>query len=454
MKQQNVELDYLEDVEELDQENDFEDDDDDDDGVGAKLKKLKGKLDVLAVACFAIGLIGIISIICGIFVNRSYDPKDYYGTYYGVDDYTYYTYHIDEDESYVIISNGTSIGKQTQTFTKCKFVTADKVAEMSSNSDSGDYEYALLLYISDDQAHILWVKDDSPYMFELNANGVILTQETFDFAADMKDPKDYYTTYQYNPSNYVIFNADGTARFMLNGDMEEYQYVFVNKAWGTKWLKNFESDSGLILFRDGENDIHTFFYHNDKLDYGGNIFNRVGSSSGSSGSGDSSGTGTGSGSGTGTGSGSGAVSNAPDWSVVLDYSNVTIETTRSNGYITNKMTYYRDEYTGQHKFKMVASAGSETSTATYYTNGYNSYAVIDGSTTSATNSEVMYYCNDFTDRIDSIDVDSLVETAENVYSDGTATIYLNSNGTVQKISFTSYGTLKFSEHGTTTVTAP
>ena len=96
------------------EEDDFFDDDndeeDEEDQIKAKLKKLKSKMDRFAHCSLVIGFFGVLSIICGVIIaNKSNDPKDYFGTYYGVNDFNYYTYYISEEESYCTLSNGTDM---------------------------------------------------------------------------------------------------------------------------------------------------------------------------------------------------------------------------------------------------------------------------------------------------------------------------------------------------------
>lgn len=251
-----------------------EEDIEEEDETAKKVKKLKRKLDDLALAMLIIGFIGIISIICGIFVGRASDPKDYYGTYYGVVDYTYMTYHIEEEGAFAVYNNGTDMDTETIEFVKMEFCSADKAQQKFSNPEYSGYN-ALLLYTdsSGSYAHVLWITDDAPYQFVLNANGAVLTTEEYDFKADMEDPEDYYKNYYYDSDNYIVFLEDGTAMFCLNGRTTEYHFAFVNSEWCMRWM-NFDAENALLVYSPGNtNEIHTFIYKNSqKLNYGGYEF--------------------------------------------------------------------------------------------------------------------------------------------------------------------------------------
>lgn len=462
---------FYDEDEDEDDENDDDDDDDDeddeDDGVGKKLKKLKGKLDGIALAFLFIGFMGIVSLICGLFVGKgTTDPKDYYGTYYGMINSYYATYHIDEDagESYVELSNGIDMfDPERVDFEKYEYVSAAD-AQSKLNVPAPDYaEYdALFLYVNDDEVHVLWIVENSPYKFIINTTKTELTNKEYNFREDMSDPRDYYCTYTYNDNTYVTFNEDGTATFSNNGNIENYSFAFVNRSWGTTNGLNFDGDFALILYTPGENSgIITFIYESKTTLVYADQYTFQG---------------TGSETLPGTGSsndGNDGENNDGDgdtmplnWSELLDYSNITITTERT-GYGTGydittslKIMIEEDSY-GSYKAcrSEITMAGyydgeyvNETSIC--YTDYYDSYYYSSGVRTDVSVSQALTYYYDVTDYIDSINTEELYEVEENVYTDGDATIYLNSDGKVEKIEFSSSNILYFSNQGTTVVTAP
>ena len=448
MKRQNFELDRDDELEEddIDEFDIDDDDDDDDDGIAKKLKKLKGKLDGVALAFLFVGFIGLLSLICGIFVGRNSDPGDYYGTYYTVFDSAYITYHISEEESYCEASCGFDlVDLEIIEFTKCEYLTASKAQRFIKNEEYEGCD-ALALYVSDNNAHVLWIVENSPYKFVLNANGAELTQAKYDFVEDMEDPRDYYCTYTYNENNKITFNKDGTADFCFNGVDKEYKFAFVNEDWNSKWMKN-NNGCALVVYL-GE-DIHVFIYEDNKtLVYGKYEFTGTGSVSLPLPDDDSDAD-----SDDGSNNTSNGTSKSPNWSKLLDYSNVTLETSQTEyGYTLYTLLKIKD---GKYRYEISLSDDfKKDETEIYYTDGSNSYYSFDGEKETISKSDVMSMCKMLTDLIDSIEIDDITKINDTKYSTADATIYLDSSGNVKKIEFEDSITIEFSNHGSTTVSKP
>ena len=248
-------------------DDDFDDDDfDDDDGKARKLKKLKRKKDLVAIAFLFIGFIGVLSIVCGLFVGKSKKgPDDYYGIYYTVVDSAYITYHIEKDDMYIAIGNGLPGAKQEiLKVIEYEYVPAEK-AQTLQGHEKHDGHDALVLRTSANEGHILWIVENSPYKFKLNS-GAVVSEQKYNFAKDMGDPKNYYYQYisEYGSIYSVSFHNNGTASFVMNGTTEEYNFAFVSAEWCKKWLSGVKQ-SALILYKeDISNNLYVFVYKDRK----------------------------------------------------------------------------------------------------------------------------------------------------------------------------------------------
>lgn len=228
---------------------------------------------ILAFCFLGVAIISVASIICafsvgggvagGITAKKGKDPKDYYGKYYGSSDYTYYSVEFNEDLCIYIASNGL---QEEKTECEYEYVSAEYA---QSRITSEQYEGCPAIFVYTDpnnqsQAAVLWITSTNPYSFTLNANGAKLTTKEISFAREMEDPRNYYSKYTYDSTNYITFNADGTATFSYNGDVDVYLYAFVNKGWLKKYTK-YSFDEAIILYQE-DNDSYAVFEYISKTE--------------------------------------------------------------------------------------------------------------------------------------------------------------------------------------------
>ena len=247
-----------------------------------------------AILCSVIiWLIAIASIACSFFVtpdgnglealvfgSKGDDPKDYYGTYYGVKDEEYWEFEFTEKQCRMTQSCGLSLNSVT-TRNRYDYVTneyAKKKIENAANYANADKNYpAILIYSSDNKsATVLWVTSTKPYKFEIAANETEVTSSEINFDKRMGDPKNYYGTYRHG-NNYLEISYDNTARYCQDGDTEEYKCAFVNNEWMRTWTK-YSYVAALILYRDNEQNFYIFQYVDGKrlITPGGTYYDRDG----------------------------------------------------------------------------------------------------------------------------------------------------------------------------------
>lgn len=236
-----------------------------------------------AILCSVIiWLIAIASIACSFFVtpdgnglealvfgSKGDDPKDYYGTYYGVKDEEYWEFEFTEKQCRMTQSCGLSLNSVT-TRNRYDYVTneyAKKKIENAANYANADKNYpAILIYSSDNKsATVLWVTSTKPYKFEIAANETEVTSSEINFDKRMGDPKDYYNTYRYNSSNYIKLYSSGMADYCVNGTTKTYSYAYVNYAWLSEWT-TYSYYAAIVLYTPGSSSFIIFEYiSNQKL---------------------------------------------------------------------------------------------------------------------------------------------------------------------------------------------
>lgn len=221
-----------------------------------------------------IGAIAIASLICGLSIktwkkemDKGPDPEDYYGIYYAAFDNEYLTISLESDYCKITTSNGLKGTGDTKKY-HYDYVSA-KYAQAKLANDKYDGCPAILLYTTSGDVIALWVTSTNPYRFEIGSNGAKVTQETFDFASKMNDPKDYYYTYSYGSNNRISLNRDGTATLVMSGESGDYLFAYVNESW-LEIYTNYNYDAAIVCYKEKSNLFQIFEYvDNTELKYAG-----------------------------------------------------------------------------------------------------------------------------------------------------------------------------------------
>lgn len=267
-----------------------------------EFKKSQDKMSLIFLILF---ITGIIYVICGLFVgdysilagnfvisdddplvldgnygggvSKGEDPADYYGVYYGAEDYVYITFEFDEYECLYTVTNGLS---EQRKYYKYEYVSAEYAQTRYPNEK---FEGCDAIVVYEDQYQekviVLWVEKvsssmSSPlYEFTVGATGQSITSIEYDIAEDMGDPENYYGDFIYNSNNYVSFEWDGTAKVCINGKVKEYSYMFVNNGWMKKHLKgSYSCEYALAVYTEDSSNIMIFEYYKDYIKYSGEKF--------------------------------------------------------------------------------------------------------------------------------------------------------------------------------------
>ena len=180
--------------------------------------------------------------------NFGEDPKDYYGSYYGVKDYAVYQVDITDEKATFVTSD--AYDKQTEVFLY-------KYSSPEYSKGLLGKECAALLFYTDSVENAklyLWINSDG----SLSSDSISFTTTPVTFESLMNDPKDYYGTY-YSNINYTIDKISITetgaeiskSNAIIESDAKSYKYIFLCAEYAkTKYGVN---AAALVIY---ENDIH------------------------------------------------------------------------------------------------------------------------------------------------------------------------------------------------------
>ena len=207
-------------------------------------------------------------------IDKGTDPADYYGTYYAFNNNQLMTITFGADNCICSTSNGMK-GNQTDNSYDYEYFSAEYAKAIVKNSKyEGCPAIFVYPYANKESAMVFWVTSSNPYEFVRNHDELSFTSSEINFAELMGDPKDYYYTYAFNANSYVTFYDDGTAVFVINGETEDYIYLFVNESW----LKQYTNESiakGLMLYNEGSAQYEMFEYvDSNTVKYGNYSFTR------------------------------------------------------------------------------------------------------------------------------------------------------------------------------------
>ena len=184
------------------------------------------------------------------------DASDYYGTYYGFNDYTLYKFVVSEDGCTLSLDNGIKTSYSETTYDNYKLLSANVAQSIIANEDYEGKD-AIIAKTNDERAVTFWLDGSS---FYLNDNDTKISKKRIYLEEKVNDPRDYYTTYTYSSNTYVTFNQDGTAIFSSNGEVEEYMFRYVNRDWLKVFSEKIAFDKALLLYQEDSDTTQVFEY--------------------------------------------------------------------------------------------------------------------------------------------------------------------------------------------------
>ncbi len=195
------------------------------------------------------------------------------GTYYAYDSESLLLYTVNFETAAgknictMTVSNGMK-GKETVTKEEFKVISYSDASKITLNTNFvGDPAIITKNKDGDNsKANVFWLTTEAMF---LNSTGLRFSHTEISFADKMYDPKSYYGTYKYSDNNYVTFNKDGTATLVINGEKNEYSYMYVSKQWCEKHTSMLDQDS-IILYTPGSSEFKYFYYmEKNKIDLNG-----------------------------------------------------------------------------------------------------------------------------------------------------------------------------------------
>ena len=194
-------------------------------------------------------------------VELGEDPCDYYGTYYYIEDSTLVTVVIDADKCMITQSNGIEAKTEGGIY---EFASAEYVAR---NYPTAEYKLDSLLVYTNAEKTQAWIlaimkAEDGSYRFR-TSEGRWVESKVLTLADVTNDPKDYYGTYRLD-NFYITLNEDGSAVMDLGEGAEQYQYMYANGSYLSKWYGKSYS-AGIILTQAGSDGAMILRYQNGSL---------------------------------------------------------------------------------------------------------------------------------------------------------------------------------------------
>ena len=194
-------------------------------------------------------------------VELGEDPCDYYGTYYYIEDSTLVTVVIDADKCMITQSNGIETKTEGGTY---EFASAEYVAR---NYPTAEYKLDSLLVYTNAEKTQAWIlaimkAEDGSYRFR-TPEGRLAESKVLTLADVTNDPKDYYGTYRLD-NFYITLNEDGSAVMDLGEGAEQYQYMYANGSYLSRWYSK-SYNAGIVLTQVGSDGVIILRYQNGSL---------------------------------------------------------------------------------------------------------------------------------------------------------------------------------------------
>ena len=268
---------------------------------GFDKKAFEKKQKKLDWACILIAAIGIASVILAVVVGSGIglsftadseeqkpeihenddfgeDPKDYYGSYYGVKDYVIYRVDITDDEATFVTSD--AFGENVETYAY-QYVDAEYAKEKLNKACPAIIFYTDTIDTAD---MFLWVNSDETGIY-LYSDALTFYTDVISFDSLMNDPKDYYGTYYaeikgtYNIEKLTISETGVetiTNNGIVEGEAKNYKYTFLCAEYTyIKYGKNYDalviydkdiSHAVKVLYLSGSSDKY-FLLTSDGYEY-------------------------------------------------------------------------------------------------------------------------------------------------------------------------------------------
>lgn len=194
-------------------------------------------------------------------VEKGEDPKDYYGTYYIVQDGTILVADFSSSECVLTFVKGITDDEVYNC--EYEYVSAEYAQTRFPDTNHVNCD-AIFIYTDSNnknQAVTFWVinKEGGNYQFETSVGSQSTTDKTT--ISDLtNDPKNYYGTYYYG-NLFVTLNEDGTAVMDLGTGAINYSYLYANQEYGTKWVGTYNEKS-IIVFDKNSDGVYIFSMEN------------------------------------------------------------------------------------------------------------------------------------------------------------------------------------------------
>ena len=220
-----------------------------------KFKKTK----IITIICLLTSSIVVSG--CSFFgLDKGPDPENYYNTYYGEYDFTYYTFKIGENTVEYTQTNG--MGTTNNETYEYDYVSASYASLHVSNPKYDDKD-AILIYTTSNKDYVitLWVIENTPnnYSFESNEGGFKVTTTKEWIPGGVKITNTYNGTYRYSGNNYVTLRASSqTASFCNNGTLEEYKWIIGTPEYVNHWFKKSVKNNCILLFKENASEAWVF----------------------------------------------------------------------------------------------------------------------------------------------------------------------------------------------------
>ena len=240
-------------------------------------KSFKKSQDIASLFFLLILAIAVASLICAFAVGEGLLPKDLfagpltyesaasmdaselYGDYYGINNYILHSLSLTKDKMIVRSSNGLK-NQDAVTEIGYKYLSAEDAQTLFAKEDYIDCPALVSENLGNGAYIVIWVCEDGLYY---NAVDTVMTEKRVYLEEAVNDPRDYYTTYTYNSNSYVTFNQDGTATFSLNGDVDEFLFIYVDKYWKSthsEYESIISGNKALLLYQEDSNKFQHFEY--------------------------------------------------------------------------------------------------------------------------------------------------------------------------------------------------
>ena len=204
------------------------------------------------------------------------DPKDYYGTYYGIDDWNMIQYTLTLNENGYELTVGSPLYSETKTG-EYRYMTSEMVWGAFGQGYMKEYEHNAIVLIGEGGGTVYgFVETDSGLALEnVKKEEILLKRDGMTLVEYMKGSAEYTGTYRYGSSNYLQLSANGKAILCLNGKVSNYSYFYASLDYigvmdiGTK---NPSATGAIILYTPGSSSYQSFEVVPGGLSYSNVLF--------------------------------------------------------------------------------------------------------------------------------------------------------------------------------------